>query len=56
MGINDRHAEFEVKFIGNNQIKITKEDCSIVTEYIEEEGVKRKTMSPADIFFAAFAL
>ena len=56
MGKNDRHAEFEVKFIENNQIKITKDDCSIVTEYIEEEGVKRKTMSPADIFFAAFAL
>lgn len=52
----DRHADFEVNFIENNQIKITTDDCSIITEYIEEDGVKRSTMGPANIFFSAFAL
>jgi len=53
---DDRHADFEINFIENNQIKITTDDCSIVTEYIEDNGVRRTTMSPANIFFSAFAL
>ena len=56
MAKDDRHADFEIKFIENSQIRITTNDGSIVTEYIEEEGVRRKTMGPANIFFAAFAL
>jgi len=56
MSKGDRHAEFEISYIENDQIKITTDDCSIVTEYIREKDVKRKTMSPANILFAAFAL
>ncbi len=56
MSKNERHAEFEVSFIENDQIKITTDDCSIVTEYIEDKNAKRATMSPANIFFSAFAL
>ncbi|UCD78814.1 MAG: hypothetical protein JSW26_25990 [Desulfobacterales bacterium] len=56
MGKYDRHADFEIKFIENNQIRISTDDCSLVTEYIEKDGVKRKTMGPANIFFSAFAL
>jgi hypothetical protein len=56
MSEDDRHAEFEVNFIENNQIKITTDDCSIVTEYMDDKEAKRATMSPANIFFAAFAL
>ena len=56
MSADDRHADFEISFIENDQIKITTEDGSIVTEYFEEVGAKRTTMSPANIFFSAFAL
>ena len=53
---DDRHADFEINFIENNQIKITTGDCSIITEYIEDIDVRRTTMSPANILFSAFAL
>lgn len=56
MGKYDRHADFEINFIENNQIRITTDDCSIVTEYITDKDVKRTTMSPANILFSAFAL
>ena len=56
MGKDDRHADFEIDFINHNQIKITTDDCSIVTEYIKDHDVKRTTMGPANIFFSAFAL
>jgi len=56
MGKSDRHAEFEINFIENDQIKITTDDCAIVTEYIMDKDVKRTTMSPANILFSAFAL
>jgi hypothetical protein len=56
MGKHDRHADFEISFIENDQIKITTDDCSLVTEYIMDKDVKRTTMGPANIFFAAFAL
>ena len=56
MSKDERHADFEINFIENNQIKITTDGCSIITEYIEEDDVKRRTMGPANIFFSAFAL
>ena len=56
MSKDERHAEFEVNFIDNDQIQITSDGCSIVTEYIENKDAKRATMSPANIFFSAFAL
>ena len=56
MSEDDRHAEFEVNFIENDQIKITTDGCSIVTEYIDDKEAERATMSPANIFFSAFAL
>jgi len=56
MSQDDRHAEFEIKFIEDDQIKITTDDCAIVTEYIMDKDVKRTTMGPANILFAAFAL
>ena len=56
MSQDDRHADFEINFIENNQIKITTDDCSMVTEYIKDKDVKRTTMSPANILFSAFAL
>ncbi len=56
MSKDDRHAEFEINFIENDQIKITTDDCSIVTEYIADKDVKRKTMGPANTLFAALAL
>ena len=56
MSLDDRHAEFDVNFIENDQIEITTDGCSIVTEYIDDKDAKRATMSPANIFFAAFAL
>ena len=56
MSDDDRHADFEISFLEDNQIKITTDDCSIVTEYFEDVGAKRTTMSPANIFFSAFAL
>ena len=42
--------------IENDQIKITTDDCSIVTEYIMDKDIKRTTMSPGNILFSAFAL
>ena len=56
MSKDDRHAEFEINFIENDQIKITTDDCSIVTEYIMDKDVKRTTMNPGNILFSAFAL
>ena len=56
MSKDERHVDFEINFIENNQIKITTDDGSLVTEYIEEADVQRKTMSPASILFSAFAL
>jgi hypothetical protein len=56
MSEDNRHAEFEVNFIENNQINITSDDCSIVTEYISDKDVKRASMNPANILFSAFAL
>jgi hypothetical protein len=56
MSADDRHADFEISFIENDQIKITTDDCSIVTAYVDDVGAKRTTMSPANIFFSAFAL
>lgn len=56
MSSDERHAEFDVSFIENDQIRISTDGCSIVTEYIEDKGVKRTTMGPANILFAAFAL
>lgn len=56
MSADDRHADFAISFIENDHIKITTDSCSIVTEYFDEVGAKRTTMSPANIFFSAFAL
>jgi hypothetical protein len=56
MSKDDRHADFEINFIENDQLKITTDDCSIVTEYIEDRDVKRTTLGPANMFFSAFAL
>jgi len=56
MSKDSRHADFEINFIENNQIRITTDDCSIVTEYFEDNDVKRTTMGPANILFSAFAL
>ena len=56
MGNDDRHADFEISFIENDRIEISTDGCSIVTEYFEDLGAKRTTMSPANIFFSAFAL
>ena len=56
MSKDDRHAEFEINFIENYQIKISTDDCSIVTEYINDKDVKRKTLGPANTLLAAFAL
>ena len=53
MSKDDRHAEFEINFSKNNRIRISTDDCSLVTEYIEKDGVKRKTMGPTNIFFSA---
>lgn len=51
-----RHAEFDVRFIENDMIRIETGGCSLVTEYIADTDAKRTTMGPANIFFAAFAL
>ena len=56
MSTDERHAEFDVSFIETNQIKIETDGCSIVTQYLEDKDAQRTTMSPANIFFAAFAL
>ena len=56
MDKDERHAEFEIEFIAEHQIRITTDECSIVTEYMEDPDAKRNTMSPANLFFAAFAL
>ncbi len=56
MSTDERHAEFDINFIENNQIKIETDGCSIVTEYFEDQGAKRSTLGPANIFFSAFAL
>lgn len=56
MSADDRHADFEISFIENDRVKITTDACSIVTEYFEDVDAKRTTMSPANIFFSAFAL
>ena len=56
MSTDERHAEFDISFIENEQIKIQTDGCSIVTEYFEDKNAKRTTMSPANIFFSAFAL
>ena len=56
MSIDARHAEFDISFIEDNRIKIETDGCSIITEYFEDKDAKRSTMSPANIFFSAFAL
>ena len=56
MSTDERHAEFDISFIENDQIKIQTDGCSIVTEYFEDKNAKRTTMSPANIFFSTFAL
>ncbi len=56
MSTDELHAEFDINFIENNQIKIETDGCSIVTEYFEDQDAKRSTMGPANIFFSAFAL
>ena len=56
MDSDERHAEFDITYIENDQIKIEIDGCSIVTEYFEDKDAKRMTMSPANIFFSAFAL
>jgi len=53
---DERHAEFEINFIENDQIKIETDGCSIITQYPEDKDAKRTTMGPANIFFSAFAL
>ena len=56
MSTDERHAEFDISYIENDQIKIETDGCSIVTEYFEDKDAKRTTMEPANIFFSAFAL
>jgi len=56
MSINKRHAEFEISCIENDQTEIEMDSCSVVTEYFEDNDVKRTAMRPANIFFAAFTL
>jgi len=56
MGTDERHAEFDINFIENDQIKIETDGCSITTQYLEDKNAKRTTMGPANIFFSAFAL
>ena len=56
MSTDERHAEFNISYIENDQIKIETDGCSIVTEYFEDKDAKRKTMGPANLFFSAFAL
>lgn len=53
---DERYAKFDVKFIENDRIKIETDECSIVTEYFEDKNAVRTTMTPANIFFSAFAL
>lgn len=56
MSTEVRHAEFDISFTAHDQIKIETDGCTIVTEYFEDKDVPRKTMGPANIFFASFAL
>ena len=56
MSSNERHADFDISFIEDEQIRISTDGCSLVTEYTESKDVRRKTMGPANIFFSAFAL
>ncbi len=56
MSTDERHAEFDISYIENDQIKIETDGCSIVTEYFKDKDAKRTTMGPANIFFSAFAL
>jgi len=56
MSGDERYAKFEVKYIGNDQVRIETDGCSIVTEYFEDKNAVRTTMNPANIFFSAFAL
>jgi len=56
MGTDERHAEFDINFIENDQIKIETDGCSIITQYLEDKDAERTTMGPANIFFSAFAL
>ena len=37
-------------------VTIESEECVLSSEYIADKSVKRKTMNPAKILFAAFAL
>ena len=56
MDSDKQHVEFDISFKENNQLKIETDGCSIISEYFEDKEAERKTMSPVNIFYSAFAL
>ena len=47
---------YDLSLSDDDIITIEAEECVLSSEYIADKSVKRKTMNPVKILFAAFAL
>lgn len=56
MDNDKRHAEFEIDYLENDEVRISADGFSISTEYIPEKGRSRTRMTAANILFSSFAL
>ena len=56
MGSETEQIHYDITFSDDDLVTIESEDCSIVSEFILDKSIKRKTMNPVKILFASFAL
>jgi hypothetical protein len=56
MDTDSRHAEFEIDYLENDEVRISSEGFSISTEYLPDNRRPRRKMTAANILFSSFAL
>lgn len=56
MSSEREQIHYELSFSDDDIVTIEAEGCSISSEYIADKSIRRTTMNPAKILFAAFAL
>lgn len=56
MKTDRRHAEFEIDYLDNDEVRIDTDGFSISTQYLPDSRRPRRTMTAANILFSSFAL
>lgn len=56
MDNDQRHAEFEIDYLEDDEVRISSDGFSISTEYLPDNRRPRRKMTAANILFSSFAL